>query len=227
MAHVDPWVLCKADIEELEREIERLEKLNAEDEITASNLEAQADGLTAIIGPLTSASVQNEVDIGTLGSTESTQQGDIDQLLDDVATTTVDIQNNLGSLEIMQMVINALPTASDFQMRLMTLETAVNNLVIAQAATRAALGTAQGDLSTQQGAVMTADTAVTNLNSAVASIATDITTNETDLGILEGRIDMVEASIEDLEPEADIFVTNASLITWNTGNNDLISTPDS
>ena len=91
VAHVDPWVLCKADIEELEREIERLEKLNAEDEITASNLEAQADGLTAIIGPLTSASVQNEVDIGTLGSTESTQQGDIDQLLDNVATNTVDI----------------------------------------------------------------------------------------------------------------------------------------
>ena len=63
VAHVDPWVLCKADIEELEHEIERLEKLNAEDEITSSNLEAQADGLASIIDPLVVAAGDNETAI--------------------------------------------------------------------------------------------------------------------------------------------------------------------
>ena len=66
VAHVDPWVLCKADIEELEHEIERLEKLNAEDEITSSNLEAQADGLSSIIDPLVTAAMNNESDITSL-----------------------------------------------------------------------------------------------------------------------------------------------------------------
>ena len=46
------------------------------------------------------------------------------------------------------MVINALPSAMDFQTRLTDLDGKVDTLIIAQAATRVALGAAQADLLT-------------------------------------------------------------------------------
>lgn len=128
------------------------------------------------------------------------------------------------------MVINALPDATGFAQRLSDLDTAVDALVVNQAATRMALMTAQGDLTTQQGEVNDANTAVTDLNTAVMGVMGDIDQNATDLSDLQMAITMAEDAVDDLAPDVDVFLTNASTITWDNGNNDLDGTsgkPDS
>ena len=61
-------------------------------------------------------------------------------------------------------------------------------------------------------------------------VMTDIDTNATDLTTLQMAITMAEDAVDDLAPDVDVFITNASTITWVNGNNDLDgtnSTPDS
>lgn len=85
VAHFDPWLQCKADIELLEKDVDTLTVANGKDNISQANLEAQTDGLYDIIKALAATNLTNEGSVTGLSATEATQQAKIDTLVTDAA----------------------------------------------------------------------------------------------------------------------------------------------
>lgn len=178
VAHVDPWMQCKVDIEQLEGDVDTLTIANGKDNISQANLEAQTDGLYDIIKALAATNLTNEGSVTGLSATEANQQTKIDTLVTDAAGEIVIIQNNLGSLEIMQMVINALPTEADFGARVNSLNTRVQALSAARTIVQNEITTATNDYNTKNTEVATASQAKTDLDTAILNIESSVALNE-------------------------------------------------